>query len=126
MGLYSELPVYRDSYNLLIEIYKATSKFSREYKFSLGQDMKRDALQMFRNLYRANRTTDKQKELENFLDDFELLKMEIRLCVDMRLLPLKKMAELSLLTDSIGRQITAWRNKSKEKNLQAGTGETKV
>lgn len=122
MGLYSELPVYRDSYNLLIEIYKLTNKFSKDYKYSLGQDMKRDALSLFRNLYRANRATDKQSDLENFLDDFELLKMEIRLCVDMRLLPLKKMAEISLLTDDIGRQITAWRNKSKDKNLQAGVG----
>ena len=117
MGLYSELPVYRDSYNLLIEIYQLTNKFSRDYKYSLGQDMKRDALNLFRNLYRANRALDKKQDLENFLDDFELLKMEIRLCVDMRLLPLKKMAQISLLTDSIGKQITAWRNKSREKNL---------
>ncbi len=122
MGLYSELPVYRDSYNLLIEIYQVTNKFSRDYKYSLGQDMKRDALNLFRNLYRANRAMDKKQDLENFLDDFELLKMEIRLCVDMRLLPLKKMAQISLLTDSIGKQITAWRNKSREKNLQAGIG----
>ena len=122
MGLYSELPVYRDSYNLLIEIYQLTNKFSRDYKYSLGQDMKRDALNLFRNLYRANRALDKKQDLENFLDDFELLKMEIRLCVDMRLLPLKKMALISLLTDSIGKQITAWRNKSREKNLQAGIG----
>ncbi|MBO5442521.1 MAG: four helix bundle protein [Alphaproteobacteria bacterium] len=122
MGLYSELPVYRDSYNLLIEIYQLTNKFSRDYKYSLGQDMKRDALNLFRNLYRANRALDKKQDLENFLDDFELLKMEIRLCVDMRLLPLKKMAQISLLTDSIGKQITAWRNKSREKNLQAGIG----
>lgn len=122
MGLYSELPVYRDSYNLLIEIYQVTNKFSRDYKYSLGQDMKRDALNLFRNLYRANRAMDKKQDLENFLDDFELLKMEIRLCVDMRLLPLKKMAQISLLTDSIGKQITAWRNKSREKILQAGIG----
>ena len=119
MVLYNELPVYRDSYNLLIEVYKLTGKFSREYKFTLGQDMKRDALRLFRDLYRANCAVDKHQALEHFLDNFELLKMEIRLCVDMRLLPLKKMAEISLLTDAIGRQITAWRNKSRAKGLPA-------
>ncbi len=43
MVLCSELLVYRDSYNLLLEIHKATNKFSHEYKYYLGQDMKRDA-----------------------------------------------------------------------------------
>ena len=58
MALYSELPVYRDSYRLLMEIYKVTNTFAREYKFSLGQDMRRDTLSLFRNLYRANKSTD--------------------------------------------------------------------
>jgi hypothetical protein len=48
--------------------------------------------------------------LETFLDDFELLKLELRLCSDMKLLPLKKHIELSVLMDRIGKQITGWRN----------------
>ena len=113
MVLYNELPVYRDSYNLLLEIYKATNKFSHEYKYCLGQDMKRDVLILFLSLYRANRAVEKHQPLEEFLDDFELLKIEIRMCGDLRLLPIKKVAELALLTDAIGRQITAWKNKSR-------------
>lgn len=35
------------------------------------------------------------------------------MCGDLRLLPIKKVAELALLTDAIGRQITAWKNKSR-------------
>ena len=101
MVLYNELPVYRDSYNLLLEIYKATNKFSHEYKYCLGQDMKRDVLNLFRSLYRANRAVEKHQPLEEFLDDFELLKIEIRMCGDLRLLPIKKVAELALLTDAI-------------------------
>lgn len=116
MVLYNELPVYRDSYNLLLEVYQATNKFTHEYKYCLGQDMKRDVLNLFRNLYRANRAADKQQPLEEFLDDFELLKIEIRMCGDLRLLPIKKIAELSLLTDAIGKQITAWKNKNRALN----------
>ena len=48
--------------------------------------------------------------LEAFLDDFELLKLEIRLCRDMKILSIKKQAQLSLLMEGIGKQITAWRN----------------
>jgi len=34
--------------------------------------------------------------LEAFLDDFELLKLEIRLCADMKILPIKKQTALAL------------------------------
>ena len=85
--------------------------------------MNRDALSLFRNLYRANRSNVKVEHLECFLNDFELLKLEMRLCVDLKLLPIKKMAQLSRIMDGIGRQVTAWRNKteahSKCENLSA-------
>jgi hypothetical protein len=110
MALYYELPVYRDVYKLILMIFECTKDFSKEFKYTLGQDMKRDALQLVRNIYRANKSANKKEYLEAFLDDFELLKLEIRLCTDMKVLPIKKQAALALLMDTIGKQITGWRN----------------
>ncbi len=110
MALYYDLPVYKDTHKLIIKIFYYTKDFSREYKYTLGQDMKRDALQLVRSIYRANKSVSKKEHLETFLDDFELLKLEIRLCVDMKILSIKKQAELSFLMDNIGKQITGWRN----------------
>lgn len=110
MALYTDLPVFRDTYQLVLKIFEYTREFGREYKYTLGQDMKRDALQLVRNLYRANKAQDKEMHLEAFLDDFELLKLEIRVSTEMRLLSMKKQAALSLLLDRIGRQIIGWRN----------------
>lgn len=116
MALYYSLPVYRDTYKLVLKIFEVTQNFSREYKYTLGQDMKRDAMQLVRSIYRANKaTTKKQEYLEAFLDDFELLKLEIRLCTDMKMLSVKKLSELSLLMDGIGKQVTGWRNASSVK-----------
>lgn len=110
MALYYELPVYRDVYKLILMIFECTKDFSKEYKYTLGQDMKRDALQLVRNIYRANKSVNKKEYLEAFLDDFELLKLEIRLCADMKILPIKKQAALAMLMDTIGKQIIGWRN----------------
>jgi len=113
MALYYSLPVYRDTYKLVLKIFEVTQHFSREYKYTLGQDMKRDAIQLVRCIYRANKATGKKQEyLEEFLDCFELLKLELRLCTDMKMLTIKKLSELSLLLDSIGKQIIGWRNAS--------------
>lgn len=109
MALYYELPVYRDTYQLILKIFDYTKDFSKEYKHTLGQDMKRDALQLVRSIYRANKSAQKKEHLDVFLDDFELLKLEIRLCADMKILPIKRLAVLSGLMDRISKQITGWR-----------------
>ncbi len=116
MVMYNQLPIYRDSYLLLTEIYQVTTKFPRDYKYTLGQDMKRDALSLFRDLYGANVSVDKrQQHLDNFLTSFELLKIEIRLCVDLNVLSINKLAQLSLIMDSIAKQAQGWRKKTPKK-----------
>jgi len=41
MGLYYDLPVYRDTYKLILKIFEVTKDFPKDYKYTLGQDMKR-------------------------------------------------------------------------------------
>lgn len=72
--------------------------------------MKRDAINLTRSIYRANRSVSKKEWLEDVLDNFEILKLEIRLCVDLRLLTLRRQSEISPLLESIGKQVTAWKN----------------
>ena len=40
MGHYDELPVYKASYDLLVEIFKFTKNFNREYKYTVGESIK--------------------------------------------------------------------------------------
>jgi len=110
LALYYDLPVFKDVYQLTLRLFKITSNFSREYKFTLGQDMKKDAILLVRSIYRANKCKEKTAYLEQFLDDFEVLKLEMRLSTDLHLVTVKQQAELSLAMDSIGKQVTGWRN----------------
>lgn len=50
MALYYDLPVYRDTYQLILKIFEVTKDFPKDFKYSLGQDMKRDALQLVRGI----------------------------------------------------------------------------
>jgi hypothetical protein len=116
MALYYDLPVFKDMYALALQVFELTQHFSREYKFTLGQDMKRDCIMLVRSIYRANKCKEREEYLEQFLDDFEVLKLEIRLCKDLRLITIKQQANLALSMETIGRQITGWRNASIGRN----------
>ena len=110
MALYYDLPVFKEVYKLILVLFEVTKDFPKEYKYTLGHDIKRDGINLVRSIYRANKAKNKVDYLEAFLDDFELIKLEIRLCVDMKIVSIKKQAEISLLMDSIGKQVTGWRN----------------
>jgi four helix bundle protein len=115
MALYYDLPVFNDTYQLTLKIFELTGHFSREYKFTLGQDMKRDCISLVRSIYRANKYKERERYLEHFLDEFEVLKLEIRLCKDLNLITIKQQVNLALTMDKIGKQITGWRNASQNK-----------
>lgn len=110
MSLYTDLPVFCDAWHLALQIFDCTKEFSREHKYTLGQDMKKDSLQLVRHLYRANKADDKKAHLEAFLDDYEFLKLEVRMAAEMKLLSMRKQAALSRLLERIGRQVIGWRN----------------
>ena len=59
MALYYDLPVFKDVYQLILKIFDYTKDFPREYKFTLGQDLKRDGINLVRSIYRANKSKEK-------------------------------------------------------------------
>jgi len=109
MGLYYDLPVFKDVYELVKMLFLYTHDFPREYKYTLGQDMKRDGIKLVRSIYRANSSREKVQYLQEFLDDFEILKFEIRLSSDLGILPRKRHAEFSKRLVSIGKQVHGWK-----------------
>ena len=110
MALHTELPIYRDTYKLVLEVFVSTKNFPKEYKYSLCRDMERDVLVLMRCIYRANRAQEKTTFLNEFLDNFEILKLEIRVCVDLKLVSIKRQSVLAALMNSIGKQVVGWRN----------------
>ena len=72
--------------------------------------MERDVIVLMRCIYRANRAQEKTTFLNEFLDNFEILKLEIRVCVDLKLISIKRQSVLANLMNSIGKQVVGWKN----------------
>ncbi len=57
MALYYDLPVFKDVYKLIkliIKLFEYTKDFPTEYKYSLGQDIKRDGIQLVLKVRRGS------------------------------------------------------------------------
>jgi hypothetical protein len=48
----SELPIYRDSYSLLMDIFIFSNQMSREYKYTIGERLKNESVDMMIDIWR--------------------------------------------------------------------------
>ena len=72
MAYYDELPVYKASYDLLLEIFRFAKDFTKEYKYTVGESLKKETLELITLIYRANseaetylKLSQKQRALED-------------------------------------------------------------
>jgi hypothetical protein len=45
MALYSDLPVYKSTYDLLLAIFRFTKDFGKEYKYTVGESLKKETIE---------------------------------------------------------------------------------
>ncbi len=46
MALYSDLPVYKATYDLLLAIFQFTKEFGKEYKYTVGESLKKETIDL--------------------------------------------------------------------------------
>ena len=111
--LFSELSVFKDTFDLVSLLIDYISAFPRMYRFTIGEKMTNTSLELFEYIQLANRAVrDKAKriqELEGFFVKFELLKVLLRLCNEKHSLSVKQMTNVAVLTEKIGKQINGWK-----------------
>jgi len=65
---YEHLPIYKQTYDLLLRIMTATKNFPREYKYTLGQKLKDEVIELVVLIYRANSVRDKEMHISAILE----------------------------------------------------------
>lgn len=96
-----------------------TKDFPREYKFTLGQKIKDEVIEMVVLIYRANSTENKAPVIEIFLERLQVVELLVRLCQDLRVMSTKSYASIIEMTESLGKQAQGW------KKSAAGSGRKK-
>ena len=108
MGLYSELPVYKASYDLLVIIFDYSRGFTREYKYTIGEKLKNETVEMITNIYRANCRKEKSALIVQALENVEVIRLYMRLLKDLRQVSIRKFVEINEQIESISRQLNGW------------------
>lgn len=93
---------------------EVTRSFPKDYKYNLANEIRDDVIELIISVYRANSCIDRRVEhLNQVLETLQVVELLIRLSLDMRIISNKQYADIIELTDSIGKQTSGWRKKSK-------------
>src|SRR5438105_8349782 len=108
MAQYQHLPIYKQTYDTLLLTMTATKDFPREYKYTLGQKIKDELIELVVMIYRANSAADKRRHIESIVERIQAIQLMLRLSHDMKILSRRHYAALSEMTDSLAKQAGGW------------------
>ncbi len=116
MATYDNLPVYKASYDLLIETFAITKIFTKEYKYSLGDKIKTEILEIIAYIYKANSSfDDRLLNIRQAREKIEVFRLYMRLSKDLKLINLNKFVDINTKIEIISKQLYSWENSFSKK-----------
>lgn len=108
MKLHDDLPVYKAAYNLLLVIFRITKEFTREYKYTVGESLRKETIELLTLIFRANTRKDKVDVLQEARERIEVIRLFIRLMKDLHQISLKKFVQINTEVEEVSKQLTGW------------------
>ena len=108
MAHYEHLSVYKESYTLLVELIQSTKNYPKEYRYSLGERIHDDLIELILDIYRANSASDKSEYINSILIRAKRIELFLRMFCDLKIITLEKYSHFIEKTNSISKQAQGW------------------
>ena len=108
MSLAEELPVYKAGYDLVLAIFEQARNFKKEYKYTIGESLKKETIALITNIYRANCVAVKGTYLAGARENAEVVRLYLRLLKDLRQISVKQLVLFNSRLENVSRQLAGW------------------
>ena len=95
-----------------MEIFELAKQFKREYKYTVGEKLKNETLEMIMNIYRANTRQIKKDTLQKAREHLEVVRLLMRLTKDMKQISINRFVDVNKKIENISKQLTGWQKSS--------------
>jgi hypothetical protein len=113
MAIAQELPIYKSSFDLLVDVTKITSNFPRNFKIGIARDLCFSTQNIMTLIFKCNCSTKKEDKIaliEKIREEIALVILLLRLSVELKLISPAQHGKLSLTTMQISKQSQGWLN----------------
>lgn len=110
--IYDNLPVYKATYDLLLILFHLNRNFQRDYRYTLGENIKNELINVLVCIYKANTTLQKAVILESAREHVVVVKLQFRLLADLKQISIKQYAQVAERIECVSKQLSAWHKSS--------------
>lgn len=104
-----DLKIFQKVYDFLLWLKPTVQRFTKAHKYSLGLELEKEAIELLKNIVKANLSrTNKKTSIEECLVHYELVRIFIRLAKDYKLLSLRQYEFASEKLSEIGKMLGGW------------------
>ncbi len=114
MATYDNLPVYKAAYDLLQETILFRTQMSREYKFTLGERLVNENVELIIGVFKANVSLAKKELILQTREHLEIVRLLFRLLKDLKQISLKRFVAINAKIEMVSKQLTGWMKSSKK------------
>jgi hypothetical protein len=109
-----DYPIFPKTYDLIAWLLPHTQKFPKSQRFVLAKRVEDAALNFQALIIKARKVTGERRAEALVLADVELetLRLNLRLCQELKLLSLAQYEHVSKMLVELGKLLGAWRGKS--------------
>lgn len=113
MAIYTNLPLYKAAYTLMLDVSRMMPNLPRDCRYSLGQDLRNKIMEIIICVYKANRVKIKHDIISKMQEAIVEAQVYIRVMCDLKYISERKYVVLSDQTVEISKQISAWAKSEK-------------
>lgn len=111
--------VYKDTFDLLVFVYRTTTTMNRDYRYTLAEEMKRALQSLLASIYEAKKTTPRAALIMEALHWTYEAKVLYRVMDELRLLKDSECACYIQQLSTISKQLTAWHRYESRKGVNS-------
>lgn len=115
MAVYTELKVYEECYRLFLQLVTSTARMQRDFRYSLGEQVKRATMDMLVLIFKANKSHSKTVYISQAREKLVEVQVLLRAFSDTRQLSDKQYAMFMEYLVSISKQLAAWERSAQKK-----------
>jgi hypothetical protein len=92
----------------MLEIFRFVKNFNKEYKYTVGESLKKETMDLLKLIFRANTKEDKYETLHSAREKIEVIRLIIRLMKDLHQINIKKFVFINKKIENVSKQLTGW------------------
>jgi hypothetical protein len=95
---------------MLLAIYDRTKLFTREHKYTLGEKLKNETLELLINIYKANKSKQatRMQYINTARQNIEVVRLLLRVTKDLKIIGIKGHVALNVQVEELSKQLSSW------------------